>query len=365
MVHWGLDLWSPPVDLVSQSEEFFKQLPAHLTISTPTDFFHQLEKSSSIPDVTGEIPSSWPNIVASLVHIWPGIIQATNTLLTAEKFATINYALGYASYPQQEFDFLWKKLIESMDHNHDGQGGTIGDNRKIEYDQLSVIRGGEILRDMMRNIAERVKIPVAHSFPIVVFNPMGWQRNDVVRAHLTLYGDVGPWDIGNFRKGMRLLDESGNSIPFYVEEWSENISRALRIVFVAREVPSIGYKTYYLVPAEKSDEFSTVSTLKLDSDNDKKDPRRELGSDVFENKFYRLSVDRATGRVSLFDKELNHDVCKDMEITALEERGGNYIGKEPPSGRTYINRVSEIAVIENNSVRTVIPDQRQCCRYPC
>ena len=241
-----------------------------------------------------------------------------------------------------------------MDHNHDGQGGTIGDNRKIEYDQMSVIRGGEILRDMMRNIAERVKIPVAHSFPIVVFNPMGWQRNDVVRAHLTLYGDVGPWDIGNFRKGMRLLDESGNSIPFYVEEWSENISRALQIVFVARDVPSIGYKTYYLVPAEKSDEFSPASVLKLDSDNDKKDPRRELGSDVFENKFYRLSVDRATGRVTLFDKELNHDVCKDMEMTALEERGGNYIGKEPPSGRTYINRITDITVIENNPVRTVI-----------
>ena len=354
MVHWGLDLWSPPVDLVSQSEEFFKQLPAHLTISTPTDFFHQLEKSPSIPDVSGEIPSSWPNIVTSLVHIWPGIIPATNTLLAAEKFATINYALGYAGYPQQEFDFLWKKLIESMDHNHDGQGGTIGDNRKIEYDQMSVIRGGEILRDMMRNIAERVKIPVEHSFPIVVFNPMGWQRNDVVRAHLTLYGDVGPWDIGNFRKGMRLLDESGNSIPFYVEEWSENISRALRIVFVARDVPSIGYKTYYLVSAEKSDEFSPAFILKLDSDNDKKDPRRELGSDIVENKFYRLSVDRATGRVTLFDKELNHEVCKDMEITALEERGGNYIGKEPPSGRTYINRVTEIAVVENNPVRTVI-----------
>jgi alpha-mannosidase len=43
-----------------------------------------------------------------------------------------------------------------------------------------------------------------------------------------------------------------------------------------------------------------------------------------------------------------------MEVVAEEERGGNYIGKEPPSGRTFINAVNEIAVKENNNVRTVI-----------
>ncbi|MCJ7449333.1 MAG: glycosyl hydrolase-related protein [Bacteroidales bacterium] len=354
MMHWGTDLWAPPIDLVNRMEEFFKQVPAHLTISTPTDFFRQLEKDLSVPDVSGEIPSSWPNIVSSLVHIWPKIIPATNTLLAAEKFATINYMLGYADYPQQEFEFLWKKLVESMDHNHDGQGGTIGDNRKIEYEQLSVIHGGEILRDMLRNIAERIEIPIAHSFPIVVFNPMGWNRNDIVHAHLTLFGDVWPYDIDNFRKGMRLLNESGNPVPFYVEEWSENISRALQLVFVARDVPSIGYKTYYLVPSEKPDEFPETSTIKLDSDNDRKEPRRALGSDVIENRFYRLSVDRTTGRVTLFDKEINRVVCPDMEVVALEERGGNYIGKEPPSGRTFINMVNEVSVLENNAVQTVI-----------
>lgn len=172
MVHWGVDLWAPPDDLVETVEAFFKSVPAKLTISTPSEFFGRLEKSPSIPDVSGEIPSSWPNIVSSLVHIWPGIIPATNTLLAAEKFATINYTLGYADYPQREFDFLWKKLVESMDHNHDGQGGTIGDNRKIEYEQLVVIHGGEILRDMLRNIAERVQVPIPDSFPIVVCRDM-------------------------------------------------------------------------------------------------------------------------------------------------------------------------------------------------
>ncbi|HUX95983.1 MAG TPA: glycoside hydrolase family 38 C-terminal domain-containing protein [Bacteroidales bacterium] len=354
MMHWGIDLWAPPVDLVTKVNEFFKQVPARLTISTPSEFFLKLEKSPSLPVVSGEIPSSWPNIVSSLVHIWPLIIPATNTLLAAEKFATINYSLGYAEYPQKDFDFLWKKLVEAMDHNHDGQGGTIGDNRKIEYLQLSMIQGGEILRNSLRNIAERVQIPVENSFPVVVFNPMGWKRSDIVNAHITLYGDVEPSDLGNFRKGIRLLDESGNSVPFYVKEWSENISRAMEIVFVAADVPSVGYKTFYVVSTDKPEEFARNTVIKLDSDNDRREPRRALGRDIIENNFYRLTVDRATGQVALFDKELNRDVCNGMELVALEERGGNYIGKEPPSGRTFINLINDITVTENNPVRTII-----------
>jgi len=354
MMHWGTDLWTAPNDLVSVVEKFFKSVPAKLNIATPSEFFGKLQKSRSIPDVSGEIPSSWPNIVSSLVHVWPGIIPATNTLLAAEKFATINYALGYAEYPQREFDFMWRKLVESMDHNHDGQGGRIGDNRKIEYEQLSIIHGGEIMRDSLRNIAERVEVPIPDSFPIVVFNQLGWERNDVVRAHVTLYGKVGPYEINAFRKGMRLLDESGNSIPFFLEEWSENISRAIQIVFVARGVPSLGYKTYYLVAADKPEAFPDTAAVSLDSEKDRQEPRRALGNDVLENSFYRLSIDLATGRITLFDKALGRDVCRDMDVVALEERGGNYISKEPPSGRTIVSMVDSVEVLENNPVRAVV-----------
>jgi alpha-mannosidase len=176
----------------------------------------------------------------------------------------------------------------------------------------------------------------------------------VVRTHITLYGNVGPYEIGAFRKGMRLLDEAGNSVPFFVEEWSENISRALQLVFVARGVPSLGYKTYYLVAADKPDAFPETAAVSLDRVKVQRDPRRALGSDVLENSFYRLNVDLATGRVTLFDKALGRDVCRDMEVVAFEERGGNYIGKEPPSGRTIVSMVDSVEVLENNPVRAVV-----------
>jgi alpha-mannosidase len=347
MMNWGTDLWAPP-------DDFMERITAlGLKVATPSEFFHAAEKTPAIPALSGEINSSWPNIVSSLPHLWPQIIPATNTLLAAEKFAAINYALGYADYPG-DFGFVWKKLIESMDHNHDGQGGPVADGRKAEYEQLALIRGGEILRDSLRNIAERVAIAIPNSFPIVVFNPMSWTRDDVVRSHVALFGVPAPADIAAYKKGLRLVDETGKSVPFYVEQYSENISRALQLVFVARGVPSLGYRTYYLTAAAAPEAAPAAAQIQLDADKDARDPRRPLGSDVIENAFYRLTIDRATGFVSVFDKELNHDVLRNAEIAAVEERGGNYIGVEPATGRTIPAVVDNIKVEENNWVRSVI-----------
>ncbi len=364
LMNWGTDLWSPPDDLVDVVRRANETGVARFILSTPVDFFRRVAAGSGIPETSGEINTSWPNIVSSLPHLWPQIIPATNTLLAAEKFAAINYGLGFADYPRREFDFLWKKLIESMDHNHDGQGGTIGDERKRNYSEFSKLEGGEILRDMLRNIAERVQIPIPRSFPIVVFNPLGWTRDDVVRAHVTLYGDVSPADIVDYRASLLLVDEAGKSVPFHVQQYSENISRALEIIFVARGVPSLGYKSYYLVAGGTSENLTSTNEIQLDRDKDQKDFRRPLGCDVMENEYLRVTIDKATGRVAVFDKALGRDICRDMEVVAVEERGGNYIGIEPLSGRTVPNLVNSVDLEENNPIRAVIRIYGQIADIP-
>ena len=351
-MNWGSDLHAPSERLIPNLATLNREIPGlHFLFATPDYYFSRVASVSNLPELAGEIPSSWPNIVSSLPHMWPLVVPATATLESAEKFAAINYALGHGDYPEQTFDFLWKKLIESTDHNHDGQGGVTGDERKADYSRLSILRGGEILRDSLRNIAERVRIPSRPSEPIVVFNPEGWTRDDIVRAHVTLYGDVVPGRLNEYRTGMRLVDENDQNVPFHVDQYSENISRALEVSFVASGVPSVGYKTYYLKPAPNSEALPQAARIVLDDANDTRDPRRPYGSDIMENDFYRVTVDKATGRVTLFDKALNRDVAKDMEIAALEERGGNYVGIEPLSGRTIYNSIDHVDVEENNAVR--------------
>lgn len=351
-LEWGTDLWSPTENLVTNVSFLNQRLaPMKFGFATPDEFFHLASQEKGVPEFSGEVPSSWVNLITSLTHLWLPGMTAADTLVTAEKFSAINYALGYADYPQKEFELLWKDVLEVMDHNNFGQGGEIGDNRKLEFAATATMRGNEILREMLRNIAERVQRPFARSTPIVVFNPLNWNRDDVVEAHVSVYGDVNPGDIRDYRKAMQLVDETGTPVPFHVEQVSDVTSTAYEIAFVARGVPSLGYKTYFLVPAEKSAAFTNFCDVKMSNADDMK-PKKVFGTNVVENEFYRVTVDQGTGRITVFDKELNQTVARDMEIVGVEERGGNTLSLEPYTGRTVVNSINEVALEENDPVRT-------------
>jgi alpha-mannosidase len=352
---WGTDLWAPSQKLIENVAVLNQRLaPRHFRLATPDEFFLAAADTAGISELSGEIPSSWANLTTSLSPLWPPVMAATDTLLNAEKFAAINYALGYAPYPGAEFDSLWRDALKSMDHNNDGQGGEAGDERKLGYAHGVSLRAGQILRDSLRNIAERVQHPFPRSMPVVVFNPLGWTRDDIVKTHVTLFGDIESNDIADYKKGMRLLDEQGKSIPFQVEEFSEWFSRAIDLVFIARGVPSLGYKTYYLVPADKPDVFPYASQTQMESDNDLNRSTHVMGSDVLENEFYRVGVDRATGRVAIWDKEMNRMVANDIEIAASEERGGDDLSIIPPTGRTIVNVINGVELDETGPVQTVM-----------
>ncbi len=351
---WGTDLYAPSAKLIGNIAALNQHLaPIHFQLATAREFFQDAAASSEIPAVSGEIPSSWANLTTSLLPLWLPATTATDTLVNAEKFAAINYVLGYAPYPDKAFESLWKKNLQSLDHNNDGQGGEIGDQRKLEYAQVASLGAGQILRDSLRNIAERARNPFQRSTPIVVFNPLSWTRDDIVRTHLTLFGEVETGAIDDYKKGMRLLDENGTSIPFQIEQYSDGSSRSLDLSFIAREVPSVGYRTYYLVPAEPQT-FLNGCDVQLETDEDALQANDALGSEVLENKYYRVSVERATGRIEVFDKDLKRAVSKGIEIVAAEERGGDDQNIILRTGRTLTNSVDDIAIEENGPIQTVL-----------
>lgn len=142
-------------------------------------------------------------------------------------------------------------------------------------------------------------------------------------------------------------------MPFYVEGYSGTVSRALEVVFTARGVPPPGDKTYSLVPAEKPDTFPNACEVKLDAGGPAR-PKRIFGTDEPESEYYRFTVDRATGRITVFDKELNRVVARDVEIAGSEERGGDTLSTETATGRAAIYSVNRVGVEENNPVRTVV-----------
>ena len=362
---WGTDLFAPTEKLLTNIDVLNQRLsPIHFHLATAEEFFKAVSAEDGILDLRGEVPSSWANITTSLIPLWLPALSATDTLISAEKFATINYALGYASYPEKEFESLWKDNLKSLDHNNDGQGAEIGDERKLGYANEAELGAGQILRDSLRNIAEKVQSPFSKSTAVVIFNPLSWTRDDVVKTHVALYGEVGDDEIDDYKKAMRLLDEKGTPVPFQVEQYTEGSSRSLDLVFTAHDVPSLGYKTYYLVPAEKSDVYPNASEVKLDTDQDARQANDSIGSDVLENVYYKVSVERTTGKVDVFDKDLSLQVIKGMEITAAEERGGDDQNIILPSGRTIVNIIDSLELEENSPVRTVLKIDGHVGRTP-
>lgn len=352
---FGTDLWAPTEDLSKHLEGLNQRLVQdHFHIATPDEFFGAVSLAPKIPALSGEIPSSWANLTTSLVPLWGPAMAATDTLINAEKFATINFALGYAPYPGQRFEILWKNALKSLDHNNDGQGGQIGDERKLGYAQEVSLEAGQILRDSLRNIAERVESPFKRSVPIVVFNPLSWIRDDVVKTHMTLFGTVETDSIDDYKKGMRIVDDQGTSVPYQVEQYSDGSSRSVELVFVARDVPSLGYKSYYLIPGDNAESFPKAATVRMQTDQEAKRLNSAIGLDVLDNQFYRISISRTTGRLEIFDKQLNQVITKDAEIFASEENGGDDQNIILSSGRTLINQINRIELEENSSVRAIL-----------
>ncbi len=83
--------------------------------------------------------------------------------------------------------------------------------------------------------------------PVVVFNPLSWNRKDVVKLELP-EGDLNNYSVYN---------SNGKEIPSQMV--NEDIYKN-KILFVADDVPSYGYKTYYLKKEKKPSLSENKST---------------------------------------------------------------------------------------------------------
>ena len=97
---WGTDLYAPAAKLIDNIGLLNERLaPIHFQLATAGEFFRSAATTRGITTLSGEIPSSWANLTTSQLPLWLPAMNASNTLVSAEKFASINYALGYAGYP--------------------------------------------------------------------------------------------------------------------------------------------------------------------------------------------------------------------------------------------------------------------------
>ena len=163
-------------------------------------------------------------------------------LQDAEKWATIASLLG-AQYPDAALDKAWRQLIYGA--HHDGITGS-------ESDQvyLDLLAGWREAHDLAHDVHDRSTTYLAGligldaaGWAVTVFNALSWQRSDIVEV---------PVRLDRPTRGLRLCDLTGAEWPFTLEGAQHDADGMIgnaTLRFRADAVPSVGHRTWVLVPA--------------------------------------------------------------------------------------------------------------------
>ncbi|MET7401334.1 glycoside hydrolase [Dactylosporangium sp. NPDC005572] len=156
-------------------------------------------------------------------------------LVDAEKWATLAVLHGHARYPAEALDRAWRLLVYGA--HHDAITGTESD--QVYLDLLAGWReahdlAGTVHHNALDHLAAQVDT-AGPGRPVLVFNPSSWPRTDVVTVDTRETGGTGG--------AVTLVDGDGAPVPAVME--------GRRLTFTARDVPSLGYRTYRLVPASR------------------------------------------------------------------------------------------------------------------
>jgi alpha-mannosidase len=257
--------------------------------------------------------------------------RESEVLLTnAEKFSALASMYG-RTYNNTDLEEAWRNVLFNQFHDILPGSGIRenyidADEKYRESEKIGVFQLDESLKD----IAGRLNTSrVGKGIPLVVFNPLGWDRSDLVRYRLP------EGDMGNYA----VFTSDGKEIPSQVIKKGKY---ERELLFNARNIPSLGYATYDLRRSKNRVRPKPLMANKFS----------------LENEFLRVGIDSVTGWVtSIFDKKTGKEVIagKGNELQLLEDLPKAWdawnIGL---TGVQYPTRMRKIELVENGLVRATI-----------
>ena len=258
--------------------------------------------------------------------------RAESLLGTAEKLLTLNSFYG-SPYPREQMENTWKQVLTHQFHDI-----LPGSSITPVYRDAAAVMGDAITRlnrvidGEMEALAGRLDRRGQAGTPVLVYNPLSWPRSDLVSVNV--------WDYST--TGGRVVDATGRELP--AENRMEK-NGSLTVTFVAEDVPSIGWKVYWIQtgkPAPRAGEITATGPH-------------------LENSRHRLVLDPKTGNIrSLFDKGLGREFVpagqESNRLEIYEDRPENWdawnIGY---TGRQWsLDKADSVEVVNVSPVRATI-----------
>ena len=231
-----------------------------------------------------------------------------NLFRQAEMYAVIAAGYGY-EYPTEELSLAWRKILTNQ--FHDSLPGThitevFG---KLMGIYAEVIETGERIRnEALECIAAHIGFDPKAGEPFALFNSLGVESTTKVELD---YQDVD------------ILDSDGNKIP--VQQYTK-LNGEKKLLFVAENVPPVGYKVYYKVPRSGAHAYNESNGKKIENDR------------------FALTLDDSATLVSIYDKLNGREVLapggKGNCFRLFEDMPGGYDAWDIVA--TYVDREFEL-----------------------
>ena len=172
--------------------------------------------------------------------------------------------------------------------------------------------------------------------PVVVFNPLNIEREDIVEADLPFAGHT--------LAAVRVTAPDGTSVPAQVQNG--------KVVFVAR-VPSVGYAVFHLAPAASPDADANPPALRV-SDHD------------LENQYYRVTLNADGDASSIYDKRAGREMLAAPARLAISYDNPQLWpawnmdwDQEQAAPKAYVSGPAKMRIVENGPVRVAIEVTRE------
>lgn len=242
--------------------------------------------SSTIKSISGERPDVWLYIHGPSHHFAISASREADILLPdAEKFTAINGLIegNFRNYNVEKFNEAWQAKIYP-DHGWGGKGGEITDRLFLSKFVKAKEDASALLDGALERIASKIDFKGA-GVPLVVFNGLNWKRNDPLSFHYS------------FSKGeafgINVVDTNKKPVSSQLSEmqyFDDGSLHSCKVSFIAKEIPSVGYSTFYVNPVKEAEKTTTL-----------------VFNPEFENQFFSIRFGKG-GIEKLFDKILNKEI---------------------------------------------------------
>jgi len=265
-------------------------------------------------------------------------------LVNAEKFSSLAQLFGH-QYRQADLNEAWKLVLFNQFHDI-LPGSSIAPvyvDADRDYRQVGYL-GRDVRDESLSALATRIRT-AGPGMALVVFNPLTWERTEVVEAEVRFPNPAPDFSV---------VDELGRPVLQQAIELSQRPSRA-RFLFLAERVPSLGYKTFHVVPRYtrmRGRRARPMGSLKADT--------KAL---TLENEFLSVKVGPESGLIErLYDKVNRREVWAPSRAGNLlqtfvdkpKDWDAWNIDADFENTKWDLDRADSVEVLESGPVRSTI-----------